>query len=376
MNKKLLTIIIAAALVASLAVGGTLAYLTDRDAEVNIFTVGNVEIEVEENFSQGAELMPGITITKEVSIKNTGDNNAWIWYSYAVPVLNADTGDLIEIDMVNTDKWVALGTPYQMEIEGQMYNVYTYGWPEYVAPDASTGNGMVSVHLNKWVDYNVNDGKWYHVYNGVVTPIAIDVDNARVYVTGYAIQEIGMADIHAAYANFNEQWGNPQFDPAAPMNPAPVTYEVVLSADTDADYFTLENIEADTVAITVKPESATDYVIGDDVVVVAENGMLLVSEKDLGVFMIDCTVNAGGGIEIDAANGTVLIGRCSFTVGEGELVTLTGAGQVLIGSEVYVNGTLITNANVNQYINCAGHVRCYGADVDETIEQFISGNVQ
>ena len=61
--KKTLAILLVVALIATVAIGGTLAYLTDQDAEVNVFTVGNVEIEVEENFNQGEELMPGVSVT-------------------------------------------------------------------------------------------------------------------------------------------------------------------------------------------------------------------------------------------------------------------------------------------------------------------------
>ena len=214
--KKTLAILLVVALIATVAIGGTLAYLTDRDAEVNIFTVGNVEIEVEENFNQGEELMPGVSVTKEVSIKNTGDNDAWIWYSYAVPVLPNNLGDMIEVthESVGSD-WVELRTPYTMTIEGETYNVYTVGWNAVVAPDASTGMGMSKVTLNRWIDFNVNDGNWYHVYGGNTTQI-MDVDNARVYVTGYAIQAAGIDTLSDAFALFNEQWGDPDMDFATP----------------------------------------------------------------------------------------------------------------------------------------------------------------
>ena len=352
--KKTLAILLAVALIATVAIGGTLAYLTDRDAEVNIFTVGNVEIEVEENFNQGEELMPGVSVTKEVSIKNTGDNDAWIWYSYAVPVLPGSMGDLIEVthESVGSD-WVELRTPYTMTIEGETYNVYTVGWNAVVAPDASTGMGMSKVTLNRWIDFNVNDGNWYHVYGGNTTQI-MDVDNARVYVTGYAIQAAGIDTLSDAFALFNEQWGNPNMDPAVPMNPAPVDYELNLTDAADPNMVTIQNIEADGCAITVDAASGTNYIEIGDVVVVAEE-MLIDSGKALGVYMYDSEINVGSGIRFVTPNHTVIIADCTITLDDGEyLVTGVSTGQVIIGENVVVNGTLLTASNYTNYLKDCG----------------------
>ena len=49
--KKILSLILVIALVAGIAVTGTMAYLTDRDNETNVFTVGDVDIELSESKS-------------------------------------------------------------------------------------------------------------------------------------------------------------------------------------------------------------------------------------------------------------------------------------------------------------------------------------
>ena len=46
--KKVLALLLVAALAAGLAIVGTVAYLTHEDEEVNVFTVGNVEVVVVE----------------------------------------------------------------------------------------------------------------------------------------------------------------------------------------------------------------------------------------------------------------------------------------------------------------------------------------
>lgn len=369
-NKKVLAFVIAIALVAAITIGGTLAYLTDRDAEVNVFTVGNVEIEVEENFNQGEELMPGVSVTKEVTIKNTGASEAWIWYCYAVPVLPNNLGDMIEVnhESLGAD-WVELRTPYTMTIEGETYNVYTVGWNAVVAPDASTGMGMTKVTLNQWIDFNVNDGNWYHVYGGNTTQV-MDVDNARVYVTGYAIQAAGIDTLTDAYYLFNQQWGNPNMDPAAPMNPAPVDYELNLTDAADPNMVTIQNIEADGCAITVDAVSGTNYIEIGDVVVVAEE-MLIDSGKTLGVFMYDSEINVGSGIHFVTPNHTVMIAECTITLVEGEyLVTGVSTGQVIIGANVVVNGTLLTSSNYKDYLKDCGSPMFEGELYAEEVAQW------
>ncbi len=83
--KKFATMAICFVLIACMVAGGSLAYLTDRDSEANVFTVGDVRIELSEDFEQGAKLTPGVDIEKAPLIKNTGINDAWVWMEFAIP---------------------------------------------------------------------------------------------------------------------------------------------------------------------------------------------------------------------------------------------------------------------------------------------------
>lgn len=70
-RKKTWTLMICLALLAGLAVGGTLAWLTSSTGSVvNTFTVGNVGGKVEEDFDG--------TFKKNVNVTNTGDVDAYI----------------------------------------------------------------------------------------------------------------------------------------------------------------------------------------------------------------------------------------------------------------------------------------------------------
>lgn len=99
MKKKITTIFLCAALFAIVAIGASLAYFTDTDSAKNVFTVGNIDIELNEtakvtdangedvanavnkNDNGGysySNLMPTYKLTKEPVIKNTGKNEAYV----------------------------------------------------------------------------------------------------------------------------------------------------------------------------------------------------------------------------------------------------------------------------------------------------------
>ena len=71
-KKKILVLAVSVALIAILAIGGSLAYFTDTtEAKVNVFTVGNVNIDLTEPaWSDNADhtLMPGTSYDKNPTI--------------------------------------------------------------------------------------------------------------------------------------------------------------------------------------------------------------------------------------------------------------------------------------------------------------------
>ena len=71
-NKKgLLLAVLALALIAVVAIGGSLAFFTDRDTVINTFTMGSVEISLEEpgwDGDAGLGLLPGNVRTKDPTV--------------------------------------------------------------------------------------------------------------------------------------------------------------------------------------------------------------------------------------------------------------------------------------------------------------------
>ena len=78
-KKKILVLALTIAMVAILAVGGSLAYLTDTKSAKNTFTVGNVKIELLESslHRENAGVANGATSDSELwsNVEKLGSNN-------------------------------------------------------------------------------------------------------------------------------------------------------------------------------------------------------------------------------------------------------------------------------------------------------------
>ena len=165
MKKKILALSMVGCLAATAVVGGTLAYFTDTDAKSNVFTTGNVDIALIENFGDGnpdtpEKLLPATGsaqegtlkngIKKEVTVKNTGSEEAYVRVHIAIPsILDNGNPDFdagqnklhfnFAADSIGEGKWDWSKTsdaPYQgdwnyyeTKIDDIDYNVYvvTYG---------------------------------------------------------------------------------------------------------------------------------------------------------------------------------------------------------------------------------------------------------
>jgi len=215
--KKLILMGVSLALIGALALSGTLAYLTDRDSEANVFTVGDVRIDLQETYAQNSQLMPGINVTKEVKVKNTGTNDAWVWYTYAVP--QALEGYIHITHDTAADLWdtATLGKIGETVVDSKVYNVYGALYKEVLPPGSTTAMGMKTVALDSRIDYDHDTGKYFESNQGtVVKEINFDIAQTVIYVNAYAIQEEslpdadgdGMQTVKDAYEAFLGQWGD------------------------------------------------------------------------------------------------------------------------------------------------------------------------
>lgn len=217
MLTKVLSALLVVTITAGVAITGTLAFLTDRDSEANVFTTGDVSIDLNEDFNQGSTLIPGVDIEKEPTITNTGKNDAWVWAEIAIPAAldNEDASkNVIHFNFTEESleywQWTDGGNYMvrNQEIEGVDYNVYTVLYKEALKPGEITAEPvMTKVYMDDHIDIDPN-GDWYHVENGVVSDkLWSKADgNPVIYVSAYAMQTEGFATVQEAYAAYTEQW--------------------------------------------------------------------------------------------------------------------------------------------------------------------------
>ena len=129
MKKKILAISLVVSLVAIAALGVTLAYFTDTAKVDNTFTLGNIDIELEELVANPGQtpqpvdeedggfaydtLVPGDSVHKEPYIKNVGANDA-----YAMMVL--EVSDAADFSQATVGKFTIDGMNYGGDFSGTL----------------------------------------------------------------------------------------------------------------------------------------------------------------------------------------------------------------------------------------------------------------
>ena len=224
--KNTVAVILAMALLVAASVGITVAYLTDRDSEENIFTLGNVDITLDEVFQQNSMLMPGEKIEKKPTIRNTGITDAWVWATVAIPAALDNVGDASKnvVHFNYTKESVAAGlwtwtgangdwmVEKNVDINGTAYNVYTVLYQTPLKPGESTAHPVIhQVYMDDHVDVD-GDGYLTWVENGAATRIDWNVTTQAlptIHVSAYAIQHDGFDNVWYAYAAYQAQWSNP-----------------------------------------------------------------------------------------------------------------------------------------------------------------------
>ncbi|MBE6111934.1 MAG: hypothetical protein E7195_02785 [Peptococcaceae bacterium] len=122
MKKKLVTGALLAAFGAVALTGGTLAYFTDTVKKENVFTVGNVDIELTEpnwdasGSEDAPEVYPGERLAKDPTVENIGKNPCFV----RVSVTNLDQF----VAKYGEDAMIDLRTDY---VDGKLGE----GWEKY-----------------------------------------------------------------------------------------------------------------------------------------------------------------------------------------------------------------------------------------------------
>lgn len=216
MKKKLIALTVIAALLVVGIAGASLAYFTDTDEANNVFTVGNVQIDLVEEFdSENAILLPGDentnTVNKDAWVDNTGANDAWVRIKVYVPA--ALSAQILHIDLaadadvlwnaaLAEENAVAVSdtdSPYFGCVE------YTYYYNEILAAGETTQQLLDQVYLDSAVDVDVDeDGSYVWSFDEEIIDYPLE-DGVSIIVIAEAIQADGFTTWADAFAAFDAQ---------------------------------------------------------------------------------------------------------------------------------------------------------------------------
>ena len=209
MNKKK-TILTAIVILLVIFVGGMLAYFTDTEVRTNVFTIGNVNIELNEtgwtnssgtNYTreEANNITPNKQVAKNPTIKNIGTsgagNDAYVFLKVQVPYANVTVNgtkanqDIYTLDSLDTTHWTELTIS---GVTGNGTHVYAYGTSTTMSAlsyNTSTEALFTSVTLK-----NLDDVSEL----GSISP--------NITVTAYGIQttDLGTTSPSAIFALFND----------------------------------------------------------------------------------------------------------------------------------------------------------------------------
>ena len=163
-KKKVAAFFTAAALCGALAVGSSMAYLTDHDSVTNKFSVGKVDIVGHEpnytpdNDGKTNNIVPTQVIKKDPQIENVGKNDAYVYLDVSIPIakvitvnaagnrLNGGVAKDTELFSMNnvSKKWTLM---YNKRVGDNM--VYTYSYNEILAPGKTTDQNLMDRHQQR-----------------------------------------------------------------------------------------------------------------------------------------------------------------------------------------------------------------------------------
>lgn len=226
LKKQLLRTMIACGLVVSMAVGSTVAYLSDAETAANTFTVGKVQIDLEEPGYPGNDsdevknIIPNQEIVKDPQIENTGNNNALVFLRVEVPqemFTDEDDGtgeqkkqDLFRLKGVSS-QWELLRTETVTGEDGKVKTSYVYGYKKTLGKGATTDKLFQKVQMKNAVESDLSG----NVEDIVATACAIQAtDIPDVNLIPGSDGNLSKDVLDQVYTIFLNQSGNQTSRPA------------------------------------------------------------------------------------------------------------------------------------------------------------------
>lgn len=217
MKKKILALSMCIALAAIAIVGASLAYFTDTKTATNTFTMGNVQIKLDETDIKNPEgdrvtsneynVYPGLVVDKDPTVHNTGKNGAWVR-----AIVTIENG-MNWLGLYNDNVWTA---PQEEAFEALINNTLGEDWEiEDIAYDMSsqdhpTSDFVATLKYTKILDAGEDTSAMFSKIafpakmtgNDVTTRIAQNGEFG-IDVVAEAIQADGFTTWDAAFAAFD-----------------------------------------------------------------------------------------------------------------------------------------------------------------------------
>jgi len=242
MKKKIVSVFLVVALLAIGAMG-SIAYFTDVDTETNVFTIGEVKIDLYEDFNTDKlTLIPAVgsydaatgvtemanTIEKEVYVENIGANKAYVRVHIAVPAFQKDNKNINVLSLVCDDQTTVDGlwnwgtnadsnwpprdggdwNIYRdLEINGVPYKVYVVTYETELAKGDVSCDAITKVYMEPTVtqediaawDEAYGEGEWAKIYVAAQAVQADGFDDAFTALeAAFPVLELTAADFTAA----------------------------------------------------------------------------------------------------------------------------------------------------------------------------------
>jgi len=186
MKKKIVALCVVVCMLAVAVVSGTLAYFTDVKEKDNEFVLGDVEIEITEDFVDNSEILPDVEIEKIVSVTNTGISDA---YTRVILTFPAHVNPVWSQYVGENGPWTIAKTE-----SSDTQTVYTLHYADVIAKDVATYPCLEAVYIDEFATEED--------FTGLVVDGKI-----KVNVKAEAIQAAGFANAEEALANLDIQGG-------------------------------------------------------------------------------------------------------------------------------------------------------------------------
>ncbi len=192
---KVLLMCTAYVLVAALAIGGTIAYLTSEDSDVNVMTLGNVSIEQFEmerafdangnvtgmkTFTQGQPLYPAV-------VTNGSGNEAWA----PNPSVDLNYSDYIDGAVGGNGTWLNLNNVMDKFVFVKNTGKTDAYYRTIIACEAETTVKMVNDYNQSMIHFNVNGNDRFDWVNvGDTTIENVEINGVKYNVMAVVYKEV------------------------------------------------------------------------------------------------------------------------------------------------------------------------------------------